>query len=35
VFDKPVKPGLIVFTMFGLWALASVVIGAVLIGFAR
>jgi fumarate reductase subunit C len=35
VFDKPVPPRLIVLTMFGLWALASIVIGAVLIGFAR
>ena len=35
VLDKPVPPGAIVFTMFGLWALASIVIGAVLIGFAR
>jgi fumarate reductase subunit C len=34
-FDKPVPPRVIVFTMFGLWALASVVIGAVLIGFAK
>jgi fumarate reductase subunit C len=35
VFDKPVPPRAIVFTMFGLWALASIVIGAVLIGFGR
>jgi len=35
VLDRPVPPRAIVFTMFGLWALASVVIGAVLIGFAR
>jgi len=35
VFDKPVPPAVIVFTMFGLWAVASVVVGAVLIGFAR
>ena len=35
VFDKPVPPRFIVLTMFGLWALASLVIGAVLIGFGR
>jgi fumarate reductase subunit C len=35
VVDKPVPPWVIVFTMFGLWALASIVIGAVLIGFGR
>lgn len=35
VLDKTVPPRVIVFTMFGLWALASIVIGAVLIGFAR
>jgi fumarate reductase subunit C len=35
VFDKPVPPRAIVLTMFGLWAAASVVIGAVLIGFGR
>jgi len=35
VLDKPVPPRAIVLTMFGLWLLASVVIGAVLIGFAR
>ena len=35
VFDKPVPPRFIVLTMFGLWALASIVIGAVLIGFGR
>lgn len=35
LFDRPVPPRVIVFTMFGLWALASVVIGAVLIWFAK
>ncbi len=35
LFDRPVPPTVIVLTMFGLWALASIVIGAVLIGFAR
>ena len=35
VLDKPVPSRLIVLTMFSLWAIASVVIGAVLIGFAR
>ena len=35
VLDKTVPPRLIVLTMFGAWALASIVIGAVLIGFAR
>jgi fumarate reductase subunit C len=35
VMDKTVPPRVIVLTMFGLWALASLVIGAVLIGFAR
>jgi fumarate reductase subunit C len=35
VLDKPVPPRAIVLTMFGLWAAASVVIGAVLIGFGR
>jgi len=35
VLDRTVPPRLIVLTMFGLWALASIVIGAVLIGFAR
>ena len=35
VFDRTVPPRLIVLTMFGLWAVASVVIAAVLIGFAR
>src|ERR1700674_1571051 len=35
VLDKTVPPRVIVLTMFGLWAVASIVIGAVLIGFAR
>jgi fumarate reductase subunit C len=35
VFDKPVPPGVIVFTMFGLWAMASIVIMALLIGLGR
>ena len=35
VFDKPVPSRAIVLTMFSLWALASLVIGAVLIGFAK
>lgn len=35
VLDRTVPPRLIVLTMFGLWAVASIVIGAVLIGFAR
>jgi fumarate reductase subunit C len=35
LFDKPVPPWVIVFTMFGLWALASIVILAALIGFGR
>ncbi len=35
VLDKTVPPRAIVITMFGLWAVASIVIGAVLIGFAR
>jgi fumarate reductase subunit C len=35
VFDKPVPPGVIVFTMFGLWAVASIVIMALLIGLGR
>ena len=35
VLDHPVPPRVIVFTMFGLWALASIVVGAVLIGFGR
>ena len=32
---KPVPPRAIVATMFGLWLVASIVIAAVLIGFAR
>lgn len=35
VADRPVPSRLIVLTMFGAWAVASVVIAAVLIGFAR
>ena len=35
VFDKPLPSGLIVAAMFGMWFVASVVIGAVLIGFGR
>ena len=35
VLDRPVPSRLIVLTMFGAWALASVVIGSVLIYFAR
>jgi fumarate reductase subunit C len=35
LLDKPVPPRFIVITMFGLWALASIVIVAVLIGFGR
>ena len=35
LFDKPVPPGVIVFTMFGLWAVASIVIMALLIGLGR
>ncbi len=35
VMGKPVPPRAIVATMFGLWLVASVVIAAVLIGFAR
>jgi fumarate reductase subunit C len=35
VLDHPVPPRLITFAMFGLWAGASVVIGFVLIWFAR
>ena len=35
VFDKPVPSRLIVMSQFGLWLVASIVIGAVLIGFAR
>jgi succinate dehydrogenase subunit C len=35
LLDKPVPSRLIVASMFGLWLVASVVIAAVLIGFAR
>jgi len=35
LLDRVVPPRVIVLTMFGLWAVASIVIGAVLIGFAR
>jgi fumarate reductase subunit C len=35
VMDKPVPSGLIVASQFGAWLVASIVIGAVLIGFAR
>lgn len=35
LFDKPVPPGVIVAAMFGMWALASLVVGFVLIWFAR
>ena len=35
VLDKPIPSRLIVLSQFGLWVVASVVIGAVLIGFAR
>ena len=35
VLDKPVPSRLIVISQFGLWLIASVVIGAVLIGFGR
>ncbi len=35
VFDKPVPSRLIVMSQFGLWLVASIVIGAVLIGFGR
>jgi fumarate reductase subunit C len=35
VLDRPVPSRLIVLTMFAVWALASIVIGAVLIGFGR
>jgi fumarate reductase subunit C len=35
VLDRPVPSRVIVLTMFGLWALASIVIAAVLIGFGR
>jgi fumarate reductase subunit C len=35
LLDKPVPSGLIVASMFGMWLVASLVIGAVLIGFGR
>jgi fumarate reductase subunit C len=35
VLDRPVPSRVIVLVMFALWAIASVVIGAVLIGFGR
>jgi fumarate reductase subunit C len=35
LFDRPVPPRFITLAMFGLWAAASVVIGFVLIYFAR
>ena len=35
VLDRPIPSRLIVVAMFGLWAVASIVIGAVLIGFGR
>jgi fumarate reductase subunit C len=35
VLDRPVPSRLIVLSQFGLWAVASIVIGAVLIGFAQ
>jgi fumarate reductase subunit C len=35
VLDKPVSSRLVVAAMFGMWLVASVVIGAVLIGFGR
>ena len=35
VLDRPVPSRVIVLVMFALWAIASIVIGAVLIGFAR
>jgi fumarate reductase subunit C len=35
VLDRPVASRLIVASQFGLWAVASLVIGGVLIGFAR
>ena len=35
VFDKPLPSGVIVAAMFGMWFVASVVIGAILIGFGR
>ncbi len=35
VLDKPVASALIVASQFGIWLVGSIVIGAVLIGFAR
>jgi fumarate reductase subunit C len=35
LLDRPVPPKAIVAAMFGLWLVASIVIGAVLIGFGR
>lgn len=35
LIDKPLPPRLITAAMFGLWLVASAVIGAVLIGFGR
>jgi fumarate reductase subunit C len=35
VLDKPVPAGLVVASQFGAWLVASIVIGAVLIGFGR
>jgi fumarate reductase subunit C len=35
ILDKPVPSQVIVASMFGLWLVASVVVGAVLIGFGR
>ena len=35
VLDKPVSSRLVVAAMFGMWLVASIVIGAVLIGFGR
>jgi fumarate reductase subunit C len=35
VMDKPVSSRLVVAAMFGMWLVASIVIGGVLIGFAR
>jgi fumarate reductase subunit C len=35
VLDKPIRSGLIVASQFGAWLVATIVIGAVLIGFGR
>ena len=35
VLDKPISARIVVISQFAIWAVASVVIGAVLIGFAR